>query len=245
MEASVSLPGRGDVSGLWPGFWTMGNLARPGYLASTEGMWPYSYWDVCDAGITANQSSPDGISFLPGMRLPACTCEGEDHPTPGKSRSSPEIDVFEATVSVINGAGDKVGSISQSIQYAPFDLWYQPDYDYVAVYDPTLTTMNPYRGGIYQQAFSGLTVLNNDWYDGKLYQTYSFEYKPGDEGYVEWVVGGEPSWRMEGPSVRPNGIIGQRTVPKEPMTIILNVGMGTSFAPVEWKAISGKHMCES
>ena len=39
------------------------SLGRPGYMASTEGVWPYTY-DSCDAGITANQSSPDGISYL-------------------------------------------------------------------------------------------------------------------------------------------------------------------------------------
>jgi len=26
LEASISLPGRGDIKGLWPGFWTLGNL---------------------------------------------------------------------------------------------------------------------------------------------------------------------------------------------------------------------------
>jgi beta-glucanase (GH16 family) len=130
LEASVSLPGRGDTSGLWPGFWSMGNLGRPGYAATTEGMWPYSYSDICDAGITPNQSSTDGISFLPGMRLPACTCKGEDHPTPGKSRSSPEIDVLEAAVHPIDGERDPfiIGDVSQSCQLAPFDVWYMPNY---------------------------------------------------------------------------------------------------------------------
>lgn len=129
LEASISLPGRGDTSGFWPGFWIMGNLARPGYAASTEGMWPYSYDDVCDAGITPNQSSVDGISYLPGMRLPACTCEGEDHPTPGKSRSAPEIDVIEASVHALDSKKQAiVGDVSQSYQIAPFDIWYMPNY---------------------------------------------------------------------------------------------------------------------
>jgi beta-glucanase (GH16 family) len=128
LEASISLPGRGDTSGFWPGFWAMGNLGRPGHAATTDGLWPYSYWDKCDAGITPNQSSSDGISFLPGMRLPACTCNGEDHPTPGKSRSAPEIDALEASVGELAGSGNMVGSVSQSAQMAPFDIWYQPDY---------------------------------------------------------------------------------------------------------------------
>jgi len=44
-EVSVSLPGPGGVMGFWPGAWTMGNLGRPGYLSTTEGMWPYTYND--------------------------------------------------------------------------------------------------------------------------------------------------------------------------------------------------------
>lgn len=39
-EFSASLPGQTAYGGFWPGIWTMGNLGRPGYGASTEGMWP-------------------------------------------------------------------------------------------------------------------------------------------------------------------------------------------------------------
>ena len=128
LEASISLPGQGDTVGFWPGFWSMGNLGRPGYAATTDGLWPYSYDNVCDAGITANQSSPDGISYLPGMRLPACTCSGADHPTPGTSRSAPEIDALEASVGSLDALGNQIGVVSQSFQVAPFDIWYQPNY---------------------------------------------------------------------------------------------------------------------
>ena len=127
MEASISLPGRGDTIGFWPGFWSMGNLGRPGYAATTEGMWPYSYDRVCDAGITANQSQTDGLSWLPGMRMPACTCEGEDHPSPGQSRSAPEIDALEGSVAHLDPK-NMIGQVSQSCQIAPFDIWYYPDY---------------------------------------------------------------------------------------------------------------------
>lgn len=37
IEASVSLPGTSDVGGFWPGLWTLGNLGRAGYGATTEG----------------------------------------------------------------------------------------------------------------------------------------------------------------------------------------------------------------
>lgn len=228
------MPGAGNVSGFWPGVWTMGNLGRPGYLATTEGMWPYTYHDECDAGITPNQSSPDGISFLPGMKLPACTCLTEDHPSRGNSRSAPEIDVLEATVSPIDKAGNIVGVVSQSAQVAPFDIWYQPDYEQIAVYDTDFTVMNPYRGGYFQEAISGLSTLNNNWYDGKAYQRYGFEYEPGSEGMIEWNIGDMKTWKMTAASTGPNGNIGQRPIPNEPMSIVINLGMGSSFAAINY-----------
>jgi beta-glucanase (GH16 family) len=63
------------------------------------------------------------------MRLPACTCKGEDHPSPGLSRSAPEIDALEASVTFLSpNSQDGVGVVSQSFQSAPFDIWYRPDY---------------------------------------------------------------------------------------------------------------------
>ncbi|KAJ4369091.1 beta-glucan synthesis-associated protein [Neocucurbitaria cava] len=233
LEASISLPGRGDVSGFWPGFWTMGNLARPGYLGSTEGLWPYSYHDECDMGITPNQSSADGLSYLPGMRLPACTCKGEDHPSPGKSRSAPEIDALEGSVHFMGpGETNAVGVVSQSFQAAPFDIWYMPDYDYLEVYDTQITSMNAYKGGPFQQAISGLTNLNNDWYNGKQYQTFSFEYKTGSDGFITWYVGEDKTWTFKAEATRPNGNVGTRVIPEEPMAIIANFGMSNSFAAI-------------
>ncbi|KLJ08370.1 hypothetical protein EMPG_16201 [Blastomyces silverae] len=231
LEASISLPGRGDTSGFWPGFWSMGNLGRPGYAATTEGMWPYSYDNVCDAGITPNQSSTDGISFLPGMRLPACTCKGEDHPTPGKSRSAPEIDVIEGSAHDLNPKiPSTVGDVSQSVQVAPFDVWYMPNFEFYELYDPRITAINSYRGGPYQQALSGVTTVNNDWYDGKAYQVYAFEYKPGSKGEINWFVGAEKTWKLDARALGPNGNVGQRIIPAEPMAIIMNFGMSNSFA---------------
>ncbi|KAL6247955.1 beta-glucan synthesis-associated protein [Rhinocladiella similis] len=230
LEASISLPGRGDTVGFWPGFWSMGNLGRPGYAATTDGLWPYSYDDVCDAGITPNQSSPDGINYLPGMRLPACTCRGEDHPSPGNSRSAPEIDVLEATVGTLDAEGNEIGMVSQSFQVAPFDIWYQPNYDFVEVYDFSVTSMNSYKGAPLQQAVSGISNLNNQWYDGNAYQVYAYEYTPGSKGEIVWYVGSDPVWRLKGEALAPNGNIAQRVIPEEPLSIIANFGMSPGFS---------------
>ncbi|KAJ5223784.1 hypothetical protein N7468_008326 [Penicillium chermesinum] len=252
LEASLSLPGDGHIEGFWPGFWAMGNLGRPGHAATTDGMWPYSYHDGCDAGITPNQSTPDGINYLPGMRLPGCTCPGSDHPSPGHARSAPEIDVIEGSTQALYGdSGPFVGSASQSLQAAPFDIWYMPDYgklptfcccpvsklfsltslDFTAVYDPRITQINSYRGGVYQQAMSGLTNLNSRWYNGTEYQVYAFEYEPGDKGQVTWFVGADKTWTLDARAIGPNGNIGQRLIPVEPMSMVMNLGMADNFAP--------------
>lgn len=74
----------------------------------------YTY-DSCDVGTLPNQTNPDGLgpaaaldtgekggplSFLPGQRMSACTCPGEDHagPVVTKGRGAPEIDIVEAQV---------------------------------------------------------------------------------------------------------------------------------------------------
>lgn len=90
--------------------------------------------------------------------------------------------------------------------------------------------MNSYTGGPLQQAMSGLTTLNNDWYDGNEYQIYAIEYKPGAKGEVVWFVGEEKTWKIDARAIGPNGNIGQRVVPEEPMTLIFNFGMSPSFA---------------
>jgi beta-glucanase (GH16 family) len=58
-EVRVSLPGNPQVGGFWPGAWMMGNLGRPGFGATTEGTWPYTY-DSCDIGTLPNQTNVAG-----------------------------------------------------------------------------------------------------------------------------------------------------------------------------------------
>lgn len=139
IEASVTLPGANDIQGLWPAIWTLGNLGRAGYGASLDGMWPYTY-DTCDVGTLPNQTlngepalalTTGGaygkpLSYLPGQRLSACTCEGDDvdHPGPKNDdgswvgRNVPEIDVFEAQqgTMVVDGVKQFVGQVCQVME---------------------------------------------------------------------------------------------------------------------------------
>ncbi|KAG5422218.1 KRE6 [Candida metapsilosis] len=243
IEVSARLPNYGTVSGLWPGLWTMGNLGRPGYLGSTEGVWPYSY-DTCDAGITPNQSSPDGISYLPGQRLNKCTCPGESHPNRGTGRGAPEIDIIEAEImTVSDGSKSNNGVASQSLQLAPMDIWYMPDYDFIEIYNYSVTTMNTYAGGPYQQAFSATTTLNITWYergDGleHQYQRYGYEYLNDDsDGYLRWYVGRDPTLTVHSTSLHPNGNIGWRPLSKEPMSMIFNLGISNNWAYIDWNSV--------
>ncbi|CCF59411.1 hypothetical protein KAFR_0G03780 [Kazachstania africana CBS 2517] len=237
LEVSAQLPNYGRVSGLWPGLWTMGNLGRPGYMATTDGVWPYSY-DSCDAGITPNQSSPDGISYLPGQRLSVCTCDDEDHPNQGTGRGAPEIDIIEAETDTTLGDG----LASQSMQIAPFDIWYIPDYDFIEIYNFSTTVMNTYAGGSYQQAVSAVSTLNTTWYefgaDAGYFQKYSMEYlNDDDDGYVRWFVGDVPTFTVYATALHPNGNIGWRRISKEPMSIILNLGISNNWAYIDWQMI--------
>jgi len=227
-EVSVSLAGPAGIPGLWPGAWTMGNLGRPGYKATTEGVWPYTY-NSCDVGITPNQSSTDGLSFLPGQKLNSCTCKGEDHPSPGTGRGAPEIDILEASVDPNN----RIGVVTQSFQVAPFDVWYRPNSDFMQMPNYETTQMNAYCGGPYQQAVSATTLLNNNWYDGNQYQKYAFEYIPGTStGKIAWFVGEDQSFMMDGRAIGPNGNVAARQVSEEPMSMVLNLGISGSWSEI-------------
>ncbi len=240
MEVSAQLPNLGNISGLWPGLWTMGNLGRPGYKASTDGVWPYTY-ESCDAGATANQSSPDGISYLPGQKLNACTCDGEEHPNQGTGRGAPEIDALEGAIDTTLG----VGTASQSSQIAPYDIWYMPDYNFVEIHNKTTTTMNTYAGGPFQQAVSAVTTLNDSWFENyepianRRFQKYAIEMmSDNDDGYVRWFVGETPTWTLHAKALHPEGNIGWRRMPKEPMSIILNLGISNNWAYINWLGIA-------
>ncbi|ODQ80537.1 glycoside hydrolase family 16 protein [Babjeviella inositovora NRRL Y-12698] len=249
LEVSVKLPGYSNAGGLWPGVWTLGNLARAGYTASTEGAWPYSY-EACDAGITPSQSSEDGMSQLPGQKLASCVCPQEDHPNHGIGRGAPEIDLLEAN----KIRGNKLFSVSQTLQVAPFDIWYLPDYDFIEMYNPNLTSMNNYVGTPYQEAISILTSLNETWFEHVRdlstpdvilpnethFQTYAMEYESKgrpEDAFVAFRVGDVPSATIKGSALHPEGNIDWRYISKEPMSIIMNLGLSYSWNYIDWPSL--------
>ncbi|TFK38137.1 beta-glucan synthesis-associated protein KRE6 [Crucibulum laeve] len=260
IEASVSLPGSNSISGLWPAVWTMGNLGRAGFGASNEGMWPYTY-EACDVGTLPNQTYPgtltplaavqngdpanhDMLSYLPGQRLSACTCPGESHPGPMRSdgnyvgRAAPEIDILEATVE------DGVGKVSLSAQWAPFNAEYKwkNTSDNAVFFDTSVTVLNTYAGGAFQQTTSGLATTNQSCYElsGGCYSLYSFEYKPGfDDAYITWMNDGLRAWTLYAPGMGADSAaeISARPIPQEPMYIIANLGFSHNFGVIDFEAL--------
>ncbi|QRW04291.1 glycoside hydrolase family 16 protein [Ceratobasidium sp. AG-Ba] len=213
IEFNMSLPGEANVAGYWPGAWIMGNLGRPGYGGTTDGVWPYTY-DACDIGTFPNQTRKDGtpttnanggtkkynyqLSVLPGQKLSACTCPdtpSSEHPGPtmNTGRGAPEIDALEAQKNKL-GDGGKIS-------------------------DPSITAFNEYRGSAVQQAVSALTTLPEDIYE----QT---------QGNFQT---GKPSLSMTAGAVGPDAMaeISNRLVPEEPMAIVMNLAISESFQRVD------------
>ncbi|KAF8339600.1 beta-glucan synthesis-associated protein-domain-containing protein [Cantharellus anzutake] len=246
IEVNVSLPGSHTTPGFWPGAWTMGNLGRAGYGASTEGMWPYSY-DSCDVGTFPSQQyangtptsqqtlgTPDTIfSSLPGQKLSSCTCPGSDHPGPKVTdgRGVPEIDIIEGQIEPKTWQGEA----SQSFQVAPFNAFYQFDNTSTKMFSASGSHYNSYKGGPYQQAVSVVSDLPNEAYGGNQFATYAFEYwgnkNDRQNSYITWYINGVKTWTTPPGSVGPDAVTGisQRLISEEPMYIILNLGMANNF----------------
>ena len=109
--------------------------------------------------------------------------------------------------------------------------------DFIEVYDDTITLLNSYQGAPFQQALSGLTNINNNWYNAKDYATYSFYYSPGAQGQITWSVGDVPAWKLDARAIGPNGNVGQRVIPMEPMAVVMNFGMSTGFSAINLTGI--------
>ncbi|KAH9950434.1 beta-glucan synthesis-associated [Amylocystis lapponica] len=253
VETSVILPGANNVVGFWPAVWTMGNLGRAGFGASLEGMWPYSY-DACDVGTAPNQTknglplaaTENGdagnggvLSYLAGQKLSRCSCPGSSHPGPMHQdgtfvgRSAPEIDMFEATYL---GTDPPVGQVSQSSQWGPFNYEYQSfnGSGTYSITNDTLTAINGYKGGIYQQAISALTFTDPTAYElnGMNASVYGLQYKPGfDDAYIAWIARDELVWTLYTPATAADNVveISARPIPQEPMYIIMNLGISPNF----------------
>ncbi|KAJ2712142.1 beta-glucan synthesis-associated protein, partial [Coemansia spiralis] len=235
LEVRVSLPGDGRRSGYWPAVWTLGNLGRAGYGATTDGLWPYTY-NSCDEGVMLNQTN-SALSTLPGQRLNACVCKG-DHPSPGVGRGAPEIDIFEGS------ASGGLLSLSMSGQVAPFDYHYATKDKFMYLWNEVAhgapdvangTRTNSYIGSTFQQSVSALRYVDPIYAQGRRFMTYGFEYRPGPKGYIRWFADQKPVWHVDARAIGENKLskVAQRVIAEEPMYMIMNLGISDGFSFID------------
>ncbi|KAJ9102260.1 hypothetical protein QFC19_004807 [Naganishia cerealis] len=162
----------------------------------------------------------------------------DEHPGPNITigRNVPEIDLIEAQIEVSRAKGQ----VSQSFQVAPFNGYYKIDNTSVDVFDETISSLNSYWGGQYQQAASYLTDVEDQYYVDNSpefgvfgFESYSNENTRGDN-YITWVANGKPSWTLPAAAIGPDsGVdVGQRLISEEPMYMIMNFGLSNNFESV-------------
>jgi len=99
-------------------------------------------------------------------------------------------------------------------------------------------------GSALQQAVSALTDTNETSYayGGAEWSTFAFEYWSNpdnrDEGFITWVAG-SPVFRVDNNVFKgdPSVNISNRLITEEPMSIVLNLAVSTSFQKVDYAAL--------
>jgi beta-glucanase (GH16 family) len=158
-------------------------------------------------------------------------------------RSAPEIDIFEATTSQDPDTGGLVGGVSQSCQFAPFNYNYTYQTNSTQIYNTGSTVLNPYKGGVFQQAVSAITQTDQQAYElsGGGFSVYGFEYKPGaGDAYITWISDNKASWTLLSAAMGADSTveIGERPIPQEPMYIIFNLGMSPNFGKIDFEHLT-------
>ena len=133
----------------------------------------------------------------------------------------PEIDILEAVVNIAKSTGQ----VSQTFQIAPYNAGYQPDNstDATTIFNDTITAINSYKGGQFQQAVSALSDIDSKNYNNAGYTTYGCEWwsdpNNRDDGYITWFSQGKPSWKITAQTIGPDPVtqVSQRLIPEEPM----------------------------
>jgi hypothetical protein len=68
----------------------------------------------------------------------------------------------------------------------PFNYNYTYEINNTKVYNSDITVLNPYKGGVFQQAVSALATTDQRAYElsGGGFSVYGYEYKPGSSDAV-------------------------------------------------------------
>ena len=246
IEAEAQMPGKQDVSGLWPALWLLGNMARHTYVGSTNHMWPWSS-DVC------NEKS------MNAQRVSACMKAQHFGLDPNVGRGSPEIDIFEVqggptprnTAQFLESA---VGQpfASTSYQVAPGrsesrpggGWWPGPGQWYDGLQGGSKSNLNIYFYGNYNHVRND-SATKDYWSDAISYNyqldeshftskhKYRLEWglpdedKNGSDGYLRWYIDGVFAFGLDGSGIVDAGYGG--SISSEPMYIIMNTAISKQW----------------
>jgi len=254
-EVRLKLPGTIEKGGVWGAAWMAGNLGRPGFMGSSEGMWPYSY-NNCDQG-AASQRGLDTGTDLDGQKVSAC----EAHPGNGfhhnQGRGMPEIDLIESFVPTFGNDEWTRAHFTTSLQMGPLipiDVNHGPGLTGCEGNPRQDRTYEDCEGMIYYRNHTE-KVVPNHWcqvVEGDMrgntvqdclssevdlrpthfsdFHTYGFLWEPKER--VVWYMDGEPLFEAQQIALspkqspsNPDFYVGQRDVPEEPMEMLLNVAI--------------------
>uniref|UniRef100_A0A7S4JAL0 GH16 domain-containing protein n=1 Tax=Odontella aurita TaxID=265563 RepID=A0A7S4JAL0_9STRA len=247
VEAEVVLPGRGEVGGLWPAFWLLGNLARHTYVGSAEQIWP---WSVTEC----TQKSRDS------QAISGCDRAAHWDLRPGTGRGSPEIDIFEVQSGNIKAHEGVfkytyVGQpfMSASYQVAPgiaFDrpgkgLWPGPGQWYDGLVGGNESALNILFYGSYNHYGSDADSNAKDyWSDAISYNRqlrdehfarthkYRVEWEvpdneTGNPGYLHWFLNDRLVLKLNGTVLADQGL--GTEISSEPSYILMNTAVSSQW----------------
>eukprot|EP00555_Chaetoceros_dichaeta_P009161 CAMPEP_0198258190 /NCGR_PEP_ID=MMETSP1447-20131203/7686_1 /TAXON_ID=420782 /ORGANISM="Chaetoceros dichaeta, Strain CCMP1751" /LENGTH=650 /DNA_ID=CAMNT_0043945261 /DNA_START=62 /DNA_END=2014 /DNA_ORIENTATION=+ len=244
IETEVELPGKHDISGLWPAFWLLGNMARHTYLGSTNHVWPWS-------SVVCTEKANDA------QLINGClnTIHYGLHPKAG--RGAPEIDIFEVQPGSEKGSTgafkmSPVGQpfMSSSYQVAPgkpqrpwAGHWPGPGQWYDGLYGGHNTSLNIYFYGSYnhvredtgEKDYWSDAVSFNHQLEEKHFTTkhkYRLEWDvpdkdEGTDGYIRWFIDDKFVLEINGTGIVDAGLGSE--VSSEPMSIIMNTAISKEW----------------
>lgn len=222
IEASVELPGKANVGGLWPAFWILGNLARHTYVGSSQHIWPWSSTKCTQKSFYAQKlSGCDEVAHY-GMARRI-------------GRGAPEIDIFEVQPGNVKAntgpfLESPVGQpfMSASFQVAPGRTtragdgywpgpgqWYEGlkggnesvlNINFYGNYNHFRGDPHPEKSDYWSDAISYNRQLHNEHFEGS--HIYRLEWdvpRNGTLGYLRWFLDGELVLDINGTTLKNAG----------------------------------------
>lgn len=233
VEINAKLPGNGNIGGLWPAMWLLGNLARATYVGSSNNIWPWSY-DICNPKYQKQQF------------ISACNVVNHFDLQTKQGRGSPEIDILEAMPGPEKELPNTPISkpyYSASLQISPGVQEYRPVtaelpvpglwYDHDLSYGEN-TSLNIFFYGMHLKAateeksyFTDALSANRNLQDTHFndFHKYRIEWKTGENGYIAWYLDDQFVYRINANALNITGAI----VPEEPMYLLFNTAISSTW----------------